>query len=104
MFKRIRKAKGFTLIEMLIVLFIIGLLLLLILPNLNVQKNKVQDKTDQALVNTVQTQVELYLDDDDSQEVTLEELETKGFLSKNQVKQANNRHIKINNNHVEQGK
>ncbi|MFC6323031.1 prepilin-type N-terminal cleavage/methylation domain-containing protein [Companilactobacillus baiquanensis] len=56
-FKRTREA--FTLIEMVIVLFIISLLLVLIIPNLGTQKNNAVKKTDEAFVTTLQTQVDM---------------------------------------------
>ncbi|MFD1417879.1 prepilin-type N-terminal cleavage/methylation domain-containing protein [Companilactobacillus keshanensis] len=55
--KKTREA--FTLIEMVIVLFIISLLLLLIVPNLGGQKTNAENKTDEAFRSTLQTQVDM---------------------------------------------
>lgn len=55
--KKTREA--FTLIEMVIVLFIISLLLVLIIPNLGGQKENAVNKTDEAFRTTLQTQVDM---------------------------------------------
>lgn len=52
--------KGFTLIEMLIVLLIITILIILIVPNLAGRSEEVHDKGCDALVSVVQAQVHLY--------------------------------------------
>lgn len=51
--------KAFTLIEMVIVLFIISILLVLIIPNLGTQKTNAVNKTDEAFISTLQTQVDM---------------------------------------------
>ena len=58
-----KKRNAFTLIEMVVVLAIIALLILLVAPNLGAQKQRAEKKTDQALVTTLQTQVELASDE-----------------------------------------
>ena len=52
--------KGFTLVEMLVVLLIISVLLLLFVPNLTKQKDAVNDKGKAAVVKVVESQAELY--------------------------------------------
>ena len=68
--KLLKKKKAFTLIELLICLFIIGLMMLLIIPNIANQRQKAQEKSDAAIVKVVENQQELYLlenkDDKDS--------------------------------------
>ena len=54
-----KKAKGFTLMEMVIVIAIIAILILLVLPNLTQQKEKAGDRTSDAFRTTLQTQVDL---------------------------------------------
>ncbi|WP_315897723.1 competence type IV pilus major pilin ComGC [Streptococcus sp. sy004] len=54
------KARGFTLVEMLIVLVIISVLLLLFVPNLSQQKDKIKDTGNAAVVKVVESQAELY--------------------------------------------
>ena len=52
-----KKVKGFTLIEMLIVLGIISILLLLFVPNLSEQKQKIQEDGNAAVVKVVESQI-----------------------------------------------
>ncbi|APC48265.1 competence type IV pilus major pilin ComGC [Virgibacillus halodenitrificans] len=56
----LKNNRGFTLIEMLIVLMIISVLIILIVPNLSGKSKQVHDKGCEALVNVVQAQVDLY--------------------------------------------
>lgn len=58
-FKKKTKS-GFTLIEMMIVLLIISILVLLFIPNLSKQKDTVSEQGDEAIVKTVETQIEVY--------------------------------------------
>ncbi|BDR58537.1 competence type IV pilus major pilin ComGC [Xylocopilactobacillus apicola] len=94
--KKHQKSNAFTLIEMVIVLFIIGLLMLLILPNLNSQKKKAENKTNSALVTTIQTQVDLYSDEIEKP-ITLDKLKTAGAINERQVEQAKKAKISISN-------
>ena len=82
-------AKGFTLIEMVLVLFVISILMLLIIPNVVTQKQKVDAQGTKALVTVVQTQVELYEMEFDANAATFEKLRTADYLSEAQLKQAN---------------
>lgn len=52
--------KGFTLIEMLIVLFIIAVLVLIMIPNITKHFSSVDEKGCDAYVKMVQGQVEAY--------------------------------------------
>lgn len=58
-----KKQPGFTLIEMVIVVAIIATLVLLISPNLLSQKEKADDRSKNAFVSTLQTQIQLYQED-----------------------------------------
>ena len=64
------KKKGFTLIEMVIVIAIVVMLLIIIAPNLVHQKENAQRNTDKAFVTTLQTQVELYNDEHKDKKLT----------------------------------
>ncbi|MGO2892473.1 MAG: competence type IV pilus major pilin ComGC [Enterococcus devriesei] len=55
-----KKLPGFTLLEMLVVLFIISLLLLLFVPKLINQKDAAQKKSDAAVVKVVETQIQVF--------------------------------------------
>ncbi|MEH6949160.1 competence type IV pilus major pilin ComGC, partial [Bacillus sp. JJ634] len=50
--KRLRNEKGFTLIEMLIVLLIISVLLIITIPNITKHQSTVQTKGCEAFVNS----------------------------------------------------
>ncbi|MBB3906838.1 competence protein ComGC [Anoxybacillus rupiensis] len=52
--------KGFTLIEMLIVLMVISVLLLIAIPNIVKHNQMINDKGCEAFVKTVQAQVKAY--------------------------------------------
>ena len=58
--KKLKKKDGFTLIEMLIVLFIIAILLILIIPNITKNIDTAKDKSSEAYEKTVQSQVTEY--------------------------------------------
>lgn len=55
-----KNQKGFTLIEMLIVLTIISVLLILIVPNLSKKSETVQTKGCEALIQVAESQVQSY--------------------------------------------
>lgn len=55
--------KGFTLIEMLIVLLVISVLLIITVPNVIQHQKSVQNKGCEAFVKMVQAQVQSYLID-----------------------------------------
>jgi competence protein ComGC len=99
--KKLKKmnAKGFTLIEMVLVLFVISILMLLIIPNVVTQKEKVDAQGTKALVTVVQTQVELYEMEFGTKATSFEMLKTEKYLSDTQVKQANEK-LKISNGEV----
>ncbi|MEG3240788.1 competence type IV pilus major pilin ComGC [Streptococcus suis] len=80
------KVKGFTLVEMLVVLGIISLLLLLFVPNLSQQKDAIQEKGNAAVVKVVESQMELYELEHDK-EATVEDLQQAGYITEKQAKQ-----------------
>lgn len=79
-----KKAKGFTLIEMVIVVAIIAMLILLIAPNLIQQKDKAQSTSDRAFKTTLQMQIDL----SDKKINSWEEAEKEKLLSSEQAKKA----------------
>ncbi|HFI0815312.1 prepilin-type N-terminal cleavage/methylation domain-containing protein [Streptococcus suis] len=80
------KVKGFTLVEMLVVLGIISLLLLLFVPNLSQQKDAIQKKGDAAVVKVVESQMELYELEYDK-EATVADLQKAGYITPKQAEQ-----------------
>ncbi|MBS9338753.1 competence protein ComGC [Fructobacillus sp. M2-14] len=91
-----KKREGLTLIEATIVLFIIGLLMLLILPNLSNQREHAKETHRKAMAAAVQTQIDLYLNDHpDQSNVNLDQLESNGYLSSEQVNKVNDLDITV---------
>ncbi len=84
--KLLKKKKAFTLIELLICLFIIGLMMLLIIPNIAKQREEAQKKSDAAIVKVVENQKELYkLDNKSDKEPSIEELKTGKYITQEQA-------------------
>lgn len=96
-----KERKGFTLLEMLLVVFIIAALLLLVLPNLINQQDKVTAQTDQAFVTAVQNQVTLYTTNTGKKPTKFSELHTEeaDYLSDEQLKKAEAK-LKLDNGKV----
>lgn len=95
--KKLLNNKGFTLVEMILVLFVISVLLILVIPNVTKQKEKIDHQGTDALVTVVETQIELYqLEKGNVESVTFEMLEKAGYLKNKQVKNAKDKGIKIN--------
>lgn len=78
-----KKNSGFTLLEMLVVLFIISLLLLLFVPKIMSQREAAQKESDKAIVRVVETQIEVYKLDHDGKEPSREQL-LDGYVSEKQ--------------------
>ncbi|MBS4750538.1 prepilin-type N-terminal cleavage/methylation domain-containing protein [Granulicatella sp. zg-ZJ] len=95
MFKSLKNKKAFTLLEMIIVLFIISILMLLIVPNLTDKKERIDKQGTQALANVVQTQAALYLLEHQDHSVSLEALLDEGYLNDKQINEINQRHITL---------
>lgn len=81
-----KKYRGFTLIEMLIVLFIISILLLLIVPQLTSRKDSIVKQGDAAFTEVLRTQVHLYEMDTNNKLSTWDELSS--YLNKDQIEKA----------------
>lgn len=87
MLKNLRKLiftskHGFTLIEMMIVLLIISILLLIAVPNMTKSNAVVTDKSTEATVKLVQSQVAAYqMDHDGSLPATLNDLLTGNYVN-----------------------
>ena len=98
-----RQHKAFTLIETAIVLFIISLLMLLILPNLNTQRKKAVATHAAAMVSTIQSQIDLYLNEHpDDKTLTYSDLVAAGYVSTKQVQKAKELHITLDHNEAHQ--
>ncbi|KAA6454821.1 prepilin-type N-terminal cleavage/methylation domain-containing protein [Bacillus atrophaeus] len=75
--------KGFTLIEMLIVLFIISILLLITIPNVTKHNQSIQKKGCEGLQNMVKAQVTAFELDHDGKTPSLGDLQSEGYVKKN---------------------
>ena len=78
--QKLKNKDGFTLIEMLIVLFIIAILLILIIPNITKNIDTAKDKSSEAYEKTVQSQVTAYEINEKDKDVTFEKLVEKHYL------------------------
>ncbi|SEI85265.1 competence type IV pilus major pilin ComGC [Streptococcus equinus] len=90
LWKKLRKksVEAFTLVEMLIVLLIIGVLMLLFVPNLSKQKEAIHEKGDAAVVKVVESQKELY-EVKTGKEATIKDLVKEGYISQQQAQTYN---------------
>ncbi|PMD70219.1 competence type IV pilus major pilin ComGC [Companilactobacillus nuruki] len=90
-----KKRKAFTLIEMVIVLFIISLLLLIMIPNLAIQKDHADKKSQEAFKTTLVTQAGLYDENNgDGKTITIDVLKREKYITEAQYKRAEK--LKIN--------
>lgn len=91
MLKTTAPRRGFTLIEMVIVLGIIALLMLIVIPNLNKQRENASKHQQAALQEVVYNQAEMYQNDvadHPNEPATLESLKTYHYLTPAQYDQA----------------
>lgn len=80
-----RNEKGFTLIEMMIVLFVISILLLITIPNVTKNQSSITEKGCEGLVNMVQAQIQAYMIDHNGQTPSIDDLTEKGYLEKDPI-------------------
>lgn len=73
---------GFTLIEMMIVLMIISILLLIAVPNMMKSHKIVEEKSCQATVQLVQSQLATYQMEHDGEMPTLALLKSENYIDK----------------------
>lgn len=76
--------KGFTLVEMMIVLFIITVLLLITIPNVTAHQNTISKKGCEGLVNLVEAQGQAYWLDK-SEKPDIAKLQASGYIDQNQT-------------------
>lgn len=82
--KRLKNQKGFTLIEMLIVMLIITVLIAIAIPNVSKQTANVDEKGCLAFVQMVQGQVESYKMDE-KEVPTIDQLVSEGYLKEGET-------------------
>lgn len=77
--------QAFTLLEMLLVILVISVLMLLFVPNLSKQKDRVTETGNAAVVKLVENQAELY-ELSQGSKPSLSQLKTDGSITDKQVK------------------
>src|SRR5690625_7123981 len=90
----LKNEKGFTLIEMLVVLLIITVLILLIVPNLGSKTGDMHDDGCDALIVTVQAQADMYELDKGSKVDSIGTLVSDGYIN------ADRKSTRLNSSHV----
>jgi len=90
------KEAGFTLIEMLIVLMIITVLIILLIPNLSTRSEDVHSRGCEALINTVQAQVQAYQLDKGKLPTSLTQLATENYIEEEQKTCPNEKELQYN--------
>ncbi|MGF2617060.1 competence type IV pilus major pilin ComGC [Rossellomorea aquimaris] len=92
----INNEKGFTLIEMMIVLLVISVLLFITIPNVTKQGTSINSKGCEAFENMVSGQVEAYRMEEKALPADLEALIDKGYLKDDYQQCPDGRSITIN--------
>ncbi|MDP4460143.1 competence type IV pilus major pilin ComGC [Staphylococcus hyicus] len=80
----LKNKKGFTLIEMLLVLLIISVLLILIIPNIAKQSDHIQKTGCAAQLKLVDSQIEAYTLKYNRKPTSIDELIQEGYIKDNQ--------------------
>jgi len=78
----LKSEKGFTLVEMLIVLLIISVLILITVPNVSKHFTSIDEKGCDAYIKMVQGQVQAYKIDNKKYPDSIATLKTDGYLGK----------------------
>lgn len=95
----LKNEKGFTLVEMLIVLLIISVLIVITIPNVSKHFASIDDKGCKAFVSMVQGQVEAYKIDHMTFP-TIDQLVEKEYLLENETKCPNGQALEIKDGRV----
>ena len=82
--KKLKSKKGFTLIEMLLVLLIISVLLILIIPNIAKQSEHIQKTGCSAQLKLIETQIEAYTLKFNRKPTSIEDLVQEGYIKEGQ--------------------
>jgi competence protein ComGC len=90
--------RGFTLVEMLIVLMIISVLIILIVPNLGGKSADVNEKGCNALISVVQAQADAYYLETNSHVSSIDDLKSEGYITTEQTKCPNGKDLIIDEN------
>lgn len=76
-----KNEKGFTLVEMMIVLFIITILLMITIPNVTKNNASISEKGCEGIQRMVESQIQAYQIDNDEWPQDMQELVDKNYLT-----------------------
>lgn len=92
---KVRNERGFTLIEMMIVLLVISVLLIITIPNVTKHNSKINNKGCEAFVQMVQAQVQAYEIDKREKPANIQALIDEKYLNEGENKCPNGAEISI---------
>ncbi|AIE60717.1 competence type IV pilus major pilin ComGC [Bacillus methanolicus] len=92
-----KNEKGFTLIEMLIVLLVISILLIITIPNITKHNDNINNKGCEAFIKMVQAQVQAYEIEHKVYPQSVKDLISKGYLNEKEDKCPNGKEVIITN-------
>ncbi|WP_010194645.1 competence type IV pilus major pilin ComGC [Bacillus sp. m3-13] len=78
--KLLKEERGFTLVEMLLVMLVITVLLLIMIPNVTKNSSIIGDKGCEALLSMVDAQIQTYRLDKGSEPATIDDLDSPEYL------------------------
>ncbi|WP_404468465.1 competence type IV pilus major pilin ComGC [Sutcliffiella horikoshii] len=78
--KLLNDDRGFTLVEMLLVMLVITVLLLIMIPNVTKNSSIIGDKGCEALLSMVDAQIQTYRLDTGSEPATIDDLDSPEYL------------------------
>lgn len=90
--------KGFTLIEMMIVLLVISVLLIITIPNITKHNSTINTKGCKAFVKMVEAQVQAYEMDHQALPTSMKDLQDKEYLNEEQTTCPNGKEVSIGSN------
>jgi competence protein ComGC len=90
-----KNEKGFTLIEMMIVLLVISVLLIITVPNITKHNSKINSKGCEAFIKMVQAQVQSYEIEHKKYPAGTEDLVSEGYLKEGETSCPNGASITI---------
>lgn len=79
----LKNEKGFTLIEMMIVMLVISVLLIITIPNITKHNSTINTKGCEAYVKMIQSQVQSYEVEHNTYPASIDDLVTDGYLNTN---------------------
>ena len=79
-----RRTDGFTVMEMMVVMLIIGVVLILTFPNIQQKREIINAKGCESLGEVVNSQILMYEIDHDTKDVSMDDLVHGGYLKESQ--------------------